>query len=107
MSQLRLSLLGPFEATLDDRPIGVFGTDKTRALLAYLAVEAGRPHRREFLAGLLWGDQPEQRALHSLRQALSALRLVLSLPKEGPGRRRPVRPFPADDGRCGAAQPGQ
>ncbi|MCX6030270.1 MAG: tetratricopeptide repeat protein [Chloroflexi bacterium] len=78
MSQLRLSLLGPFEATLDDKPIAVFGTDKTRALLAYLAVEAGRPHRREFLAGLLWGDQPEQRALHSLRQALSALRKALA-----------------------------
>lgn len=77
MSQLRLSLLGPFEATLDGTPVAA-SADKARALLAYLAVEAGRPHRREFLAGLLWGDQPEQRALHSLRQALSALRKALA-----------------------------
>ncbi|MEJ2210981.1 MAG: BTAD domain-containing putative transcriptional regulator [Anaerolineae bacterium] len=54
-----------------------FGTDKARALLAYLAVEADRPHRRDALAGMLWPESPQARARHSLRQALSSLRRAL------------------------------
>jgi predicted ATPase/DNA-binding SARP family transcriptional activator/Tfp pilus assembly protein PilF len=34
----------------------------------------GRPHSRETLAGLLWGDKPEANAKASLRKALSDLR---------------------------------
>ena len=83
MSPLHLNLLGAFQATRDNTPLG-FDTDKTRALLAYLAVEADRPHQRKFLAGLLWSDLPEDRALHSLRQALSALRRSLGEPPNGP-----------------------
>ncbi len=77
MSRLCLSLLGSFHATLDDQPLNAFTTGKVRALLAYLAVEAGRPQRREYLAGLLWPDQPEESALHNLRQALATLRKLL------------------------------
>lgn len=46
MPRLSISLLGSFQVTLDDRPVTDFVTDKTRALLAYLAVENDRPHRR-------------------------------------------------------------
>jgi len=56
MPRLSLSLIGPFHITLDDMVLTHFGTDKVRALLAYLAVEAGVPHRREFLADFLWPD---------------------------------------------------
>lgn len=49
---------------------------KVCALLAYLAVEADRPHRREQLVGLLWPESPEQIARHNLRQALFNLRLA-------------------------------
>jgi len=77
MSRLVLSLLGPFQLTLEGKsvkaPLGV----KTQALLAYLAAEADRPHRREVLAGLLWPDQPEEAARHSLRQALHQLRRAI------------------------------
>jgi predicted ATPase/DNA-binding SARP family transcriptional activator len=76
MPTLTLTLLGPFHATLDGDPLP-FPTDKARALLAYLALENAHPHRREPLAGLLWSDQPEDKALHSLRQALSSLRKTL------------------------------
>jgi predicted ATPase/DNA-binding SARP family transcriptional activator len=48
-----------------------------RALLAYLAVEADHPHRREALATLLWSDQTENAARQSLRQALYILRHTL------------------------------
>jgi predicted ATPase/DNA-binding SARP family transcriptional activator/Tfp pilus assembly protein PilF len=81
MAHLSISLLGSFQATLDGRPVTDFGTDKTRALLAYLAVEANRPHRRDALAGLLWAEDPQPRARQSLRQALSRLRQTLGDPE--------------------------
>lgn len=40
MARLALSFLGPFEATLDEVPVTEFDSNKVRALLAYLAVEA-------------------------------------------------------------------
>jgi DNA-binding SARP family transcriptional activator len=49
---------------------------KPLALLAYLVLER-RPHSRETLAGLLWGESPEVEARASLRQALKQLRDVL------------------------------
>ena len=54
-----------------------FKSNKVRALLAYLAVEADRPHRREALAGLLWPDWPDRDALSNLRYALASLRRTL------------------------------
>jgi len=77
VSQLSISLLGPFRVTRDGDPIIDFATDKARGLLAYLAVEADHPHRRDALAGLLWPDEPEARARQNLRQALSYLRQAI------------------------------
>ncbi len=77
MARLSLSLLGPFPATLDGEPIASFPSNKVRALLAYLAVEADRPHPRQVLAGLLWPDWPEQSAHTGLSNGLSHLRTAL------------------------------
>ena len=78
MSQLlRIFLLGTFQITLESVPVIGFESDKARALLAYLAVEADRPHRREVLAGLLWPDTPENNARTNLRSALANLRQVI------------------------------
>jgi DNA-binding SARP family transcriptional activator len=77
MAHLSLSLLGPFQVTLDGQPVTGFKSNKVRALLAYLAVEADRTHRREVLAGLLWSDWPDRDALGNLRYALSNLRGVI------------------------------
>ena len=87
MGHLSISLLGGFEVALDGQPLTAFGADKVRALLAYLAMEAGRPHRRAALAGLLWPELPEERAAHSLRQSLLLLRRALgeSEPRAGAG----------------------
>ncbi len=74
MARLSLSFLGPFQVTLDGQPATGFESNKVRALLAYLAVEADRPHARESLAGLLWPDYPDRSALNSLRSALANLR---------------------------------
>ena len=78
MARLVVRLLGGFDVELDGKAIHKFESDKCRALLAYLVVEAGRPHRRETLAGLLWPDRPDTVARANLRQALSALRRALT-----------------------------
>jgi DNA-binding SARP family transcriptional activator/predicted ATPase len=72
-----LSLLGPFQVTLAGEPVTSFESDKVRALLAYLAVEADRSHRRESLAGLLWPDWPDRAARTNLRNALANLRKAI------------------------------
>jgi DNA-binding SARP family transcriptional activator len=74
MARLALSLLGSFTATLDGALITTFESHKVRALLAYLAAETDRPHRRETLATLLWPDWPQQSAMSNLRYALADLR---------------------------------
>jgi DNA-binding SARP family transcriptional activator/predicted ATPase len=74
MAHLSVSLLGPFQVTLDGQPVTGFKSNKVRALLAYLCTEADRPHHREVLAGLLWPDWPNRDALSNLRYALSDLR---------------------------------
>ena len=74
MAKLSLSLLGPFQVVLGGQPVIGFKSNRVRALLAYLAVEADKPHRRESLAGLLWPDWPDRDALSNLRYALSDLR---------------------------------
>ncbi len=77
MARLSLSLLGSFQADLDGQPVTGFKSNKERALLAYLAVEAGRPHRREAVAGMLWPEWPDREALGNLRYALSNLRQTI------------------------------
>src|SRR5512141_1034814 len=84
MAHLTLSVLGEFQVWIDDVPIQSFESDKVRALLAYLAVEAGRSHRRETLVGLLWPDLPEGVARHNLSQALFNLRGALGDHKAKP-----------------------
>jgi WD40 repeat protein/DNA-binding SARP family transcriptional activator len=76
LMRLSLSFLGSFQVTLDNQP-ATFATDRARALLAYLAVEADRPHRREALAGLLWPDYAESAARRNLSQTLVRLRRAI------------------------------
>ncbi len=78
MAHLELSLLGPFQATLNHKPVTGFESNKVWALLAYLMVEDGRPHSRDVLAALLWPDQPQRNARNNLRYALADLRQKIS-----------------------------
>ncbi len=77
MANLTLGLLGSLQVLVANAPITNFESNKARALLAYLAVEAGSAHRRESLIGLLWPDSPEEAARHNLRQTLLALRRAI------------------------------
>jgi len=74
---LSVRLLGPLQVTLDGQPVTAFESDKVRALLAYLVIEAGFPHRRERLTGLLWPERPERVARNNLRVALANLRRAI------------------------------
>jgi DNA-binding SARP family transcriptional activator/predicted ATPase len=71
--QLRLTLLGGLQVTLGGSRVTDFTSKKAPALLSYLAV-TGRPHTREALSGLLWGESSEDRARASLRTVLWDLR---------------------------------
>ena len=74
MVRLDLIFLGAIQAHLDGQSITDFESDRVRALLAYLAVEADRPHRRDALAALIWPDWPDRSARTNLRNALANLR---------------------------------
>jgi DNA-binding SARP family transcriptional activator len=50
---------------------------KDLALLAYLRIEAANTHARSTLASLLWAENTEREARHSLSQALVRLRQLL------------------------------
>jgi PAS domain S-box-containing protein len=73
--RVELRLLGGFEAAANGRPL-VLRSRKDRALLAYLALSAGRRHSRERLALLLWSDVAGD-PRHSLRQSLSVIARAL------------------------------
>jgi DNA-binding SARP family transcriptional activator len=72
-STLKIEILGGFAARqAGGEPIVL--PKKSRALLAFLALNANRPQTRDKLASLLWEDSPEDQARASLRQTLSSLR---------------------------------
>ncbi len=83
-NRFSVRLLGGFEVVRGRRSVTEGCRVKMRALLAYLAVESGRMHSRQALAGLLWPECDEDHARQSLRQALAGLRHALG-DDEGPG----------------------
>jgi DNA-binding SARP family transcriptional activator len=70
----RLRVLGRFAIELEDGAKVRIRARKSRALLAYLALQPDQTAERELLATLLWGNCPDHRARHSLRQCLVSLR---------------------------------
>ena len=77
MARLSLRILGGFELRAESRSVRL-PAKKAQALLAYLAMRPARPHAREGLMALLWGDVSESRARLSLRQTLFRLRQVFA-----------------------------
>jgi DNA-binding SARP family transcriptional activator len=77
MAKLGLRILGGFLLQADARPRAL-PARKAQALLAYLAVRAGRAHARETLTALLWADVGERQARQSLRQTMVRLRRALA-----------------------------
>jgi WD40 repeat protein/class 3 adenylate cyclase len=73
---LQIRLLGQFDVRLDGKRI-VISSRAGQSLLAYLAMTAGIPHRREKLAGTLWPDSSEENARKNLRQELWRIRKAI------------------------------
>ncbi len=74
MSRVELRLLGGFDARLDGADLSGFESQKSRALLAYLALNRDRQVERRLLSGLLWSERSEVSARRNLRQALHNIR---------------------------------
>lgn len=73
---MRMSVLGDFSMLDRAKKKIRLPTRKSRALIAYLALNPGKRFTRSHLSSLLWGDQGERKARQSLRQALSAIRIA-------------------------------
>ncbi len=71
-----LRLLGPVEVRLDDRLVEL-GPRKQRAVLAMLALHAGRTVPADRLAEGLWGDEPPPSAPKMFQLDVSHLRRLL------------------------------
>src|SRR2546430_2963032 len=84
LSHVTLRVLGTFAIEANaGRPIAILvRSRKARALPAYLAMKPDYRARREELATLFWGDNPDSLARHSLRQCLISLRQDLCLASE-------------------------
>lgn len=70
---LRIAVLGKLQIHLNGEPVTDFASMKAQALLAYLAMH-DHPISRAGLAGLLWGEMPEESARANLRLVLNKLK---------------------------------
>ncbi|NJK82331.1 MAG: hypothetical protein HC914_21770, partial [Chloroflexaceae bacterium] len=77
MPRLAITTLGTLQVTLDGVPLTRFASNKARALLVYLAVEAERPHHREGLLTLFYPEYADQQARKNLSQTLYRLRQTI------------------------------
>lgn len=74
---LEFRLLGPVELAVDGEPVPL-GPAKRRAVLAALAVDAGRPVPVAALIDRVWGEQPPPEARNTLYSHVARLRRLLA-----------------------------
>lgn len=72
-SRLQLRLFGCFDVQVEDHSVEI--ARREQRLLAFLALRGRRP--RSYVAGVLWPDTPEHRALASLRAAVLRCRKLV------------------------------
>lgn len=82
MLAISFQLFGKFCAHCYERELDVHAL-KEQELLSYLLIYRNRPHPREMLAALLWGDSSTEKSKKYLRQALWHLQNVLETKLEG------------------------
>src|SRR6266852_2020965 len=78
MCGLTFSLFGKFSVRRDSQPVDGLDAAKEQELLGYLLIHRDRPHPREALAALLWGETSTEKSKKYLRQALWRLQHALS-----------------------------
>ena len=86
---LHIEILGSFQISRGAKPLPRL-PKKTQALVAYLALQRGRPFGRDALASLLWEDSTTEQSRQSLRQSLTSLRGILGMGES------PIQPMGLD-----------
>ena len=77
MPKLSVTLFGKFSIRRDEQALSGFDSCKVQELFCYLLLRRERPHPRETLASLLWGDIPTPQSKKYLRQTLWQLQAAL------------------------------
>jgi DNA-binding transcriptional activator of the SARP family len=77
MQGLKIHLFGKFNIESDEQSLSGFNGCKVQELFSYLLLYRDRPHARESLAGLLWGDSTTEKSKKYLRQSLWHLQAAL------------------------------
>lgn len=86
---LHLRLLGPVEVVTDGAPVAL-GRPQLRAVLAILAVEAGRPVSTRTLVGRVWDESPPKGAEAILYSHITRIRRALDAHSPSTLIRRPA-----------------
>ena len=82
MSGLNIHLFGKFSIESNQQVLETFNTCKVQELFSYLLLYRNRPHSRETLAGLLWGNSTTEKSKKYLRQAIWHLQTAVDTQKE-------------------------
>jgi DNA-binding SARP family transcriptional activator len=77
MLTLSIHLFGKFSVDYEDQPLTGLDACKVQELFSYLLVRRNRPHPREALAAMLWGDVATDKSKKYLRQSLWRLQTAL------------------------------
>lgn len=77
MSAFRICLLGKFSALQSEREVDCFPSSKARELFCFLLLHREKPHPRETLATVLWGECTTAQSKKYLRQTLWQLQQAL------------------------------
>jgi DNA-binding SARP family transcriptional activator len=81
MSTLQINLFGKFNVRRAEQSLAGLDVFRTQELFSYLLMHRGRPHTRESLATLLWGETPVEKGKKYLRQTLWHLQTALDAPE--------------------------
>ncbi|GII61455.1 SARP family transcriptional regulator [Sphaerisporangium krabiense] len=87
---MEVRLLGPVELWTDAGPLDA-GPPRQRAVLAALALDAGRPVLADVLIDRVWGEAAPPRARQALHSYITRIRRALADPDAGTAPRLPFR----------------
>jgi DNA-binding SARP family transcriptional activator len=90
MSRLSVRLFGRLSVRCDEQVVCGLNAGKVQELFCYLLLHRDRPHPREALASLLWGDTSTSQSKKYLRQSLWQLQGALTV-HHAPLDKRPLR----------------
>ena len=76
-NELRVTTLGRLTIAGEGEEVAALGRQRRKLAVLVVLALSGRPRTRDSLTEMFWGDQDEERARHSLSEALSHARRVL------------------------------